>query len=342
MLTKPAIQDELVLECIRAEYGLNAGRLEFLPLGADLGTAVYRVTATDGTAYFLKLRSGEFCEASLSVPRYLNDRGIRQVIPALRTRSHQLWAELTPYKVMLFPFIEGRNGSEKKLTPQQWVDLGGAVKRFHATYIPSGITQGVRREDYSPRWRDGVKEYLGRIAQETFTDSVAIEMAAYLKTKKAEILRIVKRAGQLAILLQKQSPKFILCHADLHIWNLLVAESGRFYIVDWDTLIYAPRERDLMFIGGGLGDSGRRPQDEERLFYMGYGQAPIDPAALAYYRYERVIEDIAAFCEQIFSTNEGGDDRQKALEYIKSNFLPDGTIARAVAADAMIPTDTVV
>ena len=88
-----------------------------------------------------------------------------------------------------------------------------------------------------------------------------------------------------------------------------------------------------MFIGAGLQGDGHTPQEEEALFYRGYGETCIDPIALAYYRYERIIEDIAVFCDQIFLSDEGGQDRERSLEYLKSNFLPNGTIAMAYRSD---------
>jgi spectinomycin phosphotransferase len=92
----------------------------------------------------------------------------------------------------------------------------------------------------------------------------------------------------------------------------------------------APKERDLMFIGGGLMGNKRTPEEEEALFYRGYGPTQVDLRALAYYRCERIIEDIAVECQQIFSTAEGGDDRAQALDYLKANFLPNQTIDLAL------------
>ena len=82
---------------------------------------------------------------------------------------------------------------------------------------------------------------------------------------------------------------------------------------------------------------GAHPQQEEALFYQGYGAASIDSYALAYYRYERIIANIAVECEQLLLTNEGGADREQALRYLISNFEPKGTIEIAYQAATMLP-----
>jgi spectinomycin phosphotransferase len=72
------------------------------------------------------------------------------------------------------------------------------------------------------------------------------------------------------------------------------------------------------------------------LFYQGYGQTRINTIAITYYRYERIIEDIAVYCEQIFLSTGGGEDRVHALENLKSNFLPNSTIEIAVQSDKIL------
>lgn len=339
MLEKPELKDEKIINCLKTEYGLSVEKIAFLPLGADLNTAVYRVVTNDETVYFLKLRRGEFDEATVAVPKYLSDLGIKQIIPSLTTQTGQLWASLAPFKVILYPYVEGHNGFERNLSDQQWVEFGAALKRFHTADIPSAITSSIQREKFSPQWRDTVKMFLERIEAETFDEPVAVEMAAFLKIKGDETLELVKRAERFAQMLQEQPPEFILCHADIHAWNLLIDDNDAFYMVDWDTLIFAPKERDLMFVGGGLGGNGHTPREEEDLFYQGYGQTQIDPIAMAYYRYERIIEDIAVYCGQIFLSDEGGEDRKQSLEYLKSNFLPNYTIEMACQSDKTLRDD---
>lgn len=336
MLEKPNINDEKILRCLSVEYELTAARLDFLPLGADLNTAVYRAETTNGAAYFVKLRRGDVNPACVAVPRHLADLGMPQVIPPIPTRAGQLWSILPPYNVILSPFVHGRNAYERRLSEAQWIEFGAALKRFHTTPFPDAITAGVPREDFSPQWRQIVTQFLERIQHEQFSDPVARKMASFLRGKIRQTRRLVNRAEQLASTLRAQPPATILCHADIHGWNLLIDDDGRLFMVDWDTLMLASKERDLMFIGAGLGDSGFTSRQEETMFYRGYGKVEINRAALAYYRYERIIEDIAVICKQIFLSDAGGADRMMALGFLKSNFLAGNTIARALHADQQL------
>lgn len=333
MLEKPEIQDEKIVACLQDEYGLLAAQVTFLPLGADLNTAVYRVVADDETPYFLKLRRGVFDETSVALPKFLSDQGLEQIIAPLATQTGQLWASLEAFKVILYPFVEGHDGYEVNLSERHWHDFGLALKNIHTVVVPPALIRHIQQETYSSQWREIVKTFLGQVEDGAYDDPVALKLATFLQAKRAEVLELVGRTEWLAQALQAQSPAYIVCHSDLHAGNILIDANDAFYIVDWDNPILAPKERDLMFIGGGQGFAGHSAQEEENLFYRGYGQTQIEPSALAYYRYERIIQDLAVYCEQIFLTNEGGQDRAQALQYLVSNFLPNGTIEIAYKSD---------
>ena len=326
MLEKPDLQDERIFACLQAEYGRQAAAITFLPLGADVNTAVYRVTSGAGVAYFLKLRSGVFDEIAVTLPKFLSDQGVAHVIAPLATLTGQLWAELDTFKVILYPFIEGHNGYEVDLLDQHWVEFGAALKRIHSVALPPALLSRIQRETFSPQWRERVKAFLAHLEAAACVDLIAEKAVALLQSNYATILDLVARTEQFAQVLCTRSPEGVLCHSDLHAGNILIAANGAFYLVDWDNPIFAPKERDLMYAGGGQFGSLRTPDEEERLFYQGYGETAIEPDALAYYRYERIIEDIAVFCEQLLLTDAGGADREQALRYLTSNFEPNGII----------------
>ena len=232
MLEKPKIKDEKIIACLKREFGLRVEEITFLPLGADLHTTAYRVVTVDNTPYFVKLRGGEFVKAFVAVPRFLHNQGMEQIIPSQTTAKGTLWANLDSYAVIVYPFVEGCDGYEINLTDQQRIEFGSALKQFHTAEIPSEMTNGIKQENFSPQFRETVKLFLGRIENETFDEPVAARMAAFLKTKRDETLDLVKRSERLALALQAQSPEFILCHADIHAWNLLIDINCALYMVD--------------------------------------------------------------------------------------------------------------
>lgn len=326
MLEKPHLNDEKILACLREQYALNVVQVAFLPLGADANTAVYRVVSADDRAYFVKLRRGVFDEITAIIPKLLHDKGVKQVIAPLSTLSHRLWAELSEFRLTVYPFVDGQSGFERDLSDSQWVIFGRALKSVHTAMLPPGLFSRIPSETFSPVWRERVRDFQKQIEDHPFDEPVAAKMAAFLKSEQDEINWLVGRAEQLAAIVQTQPLEFVLCHADIHVGNLLIDHDDTLYIVDWDTVTLAPKERDLMFIGGGLGGGGHTPEAEETLFYQGYGQTVINPMLLAYYRCERIVQDIAAYCEQILTTEDGGDDREAGLRQLMSQFLPGAVV----------------
>ena len=332
MLEKPDIPDELIVSRLQEAYGLHADALTFLPLGNDLGSAVYRVVKNDGTAYFLKLRKG-FIEISVTVPLFLKSQGVQEIIVPFETKSKKHWADFGDYKMILYPFIEGKDGFEVEFTDQHWRTLGKALKAIHSAQVPPELKRLITQETYSPQFRESVKSFQAQVENKTFDDPTAAKLAEFMKSKLDEITRLIERAEGLAVELQSKPLDLVLCHSDTHGGNILISDKDELYIVDWDYPMLSPKERDLMFIGGGFIGAGMdnmvRRNQEEALFYKGYGKTEVNLSALAYYRYDSIINDFSAYCEQLLSTNEGGTDREPGFESFVHNFKPRNMIENA-------------
>lgn len=331
MLEKPDISEGLVISRLQDEYKLHVAQIDFLPLGADQGTAVYRVIADDGAAYFLKLRKG-FNEISVTVPLFLKSQEVKEIIAPLETKFNRGWADFGQYKMILYPFIEGKNGFEMELSDSHKRTLGAALKRIHTVKIPLEFKRFIPQETFSPQWRERVKGFQEQAKNRTFIDLTASKLANFIKSKRNEISHLIKRTAELAAELQSRSHELVLCHTDIHGANILITNNDQLYIVDWDAPLLAPKERDLMFVGGGI-DHLWESEGDESVFYEGYGKADIDFTAMAYYRYERVIEDLAAYGEQLLLTDKGGADREQAYERFTGNFEPGQTVEIAKKTD---------
>jgi spectinomycin phosphotransferase len=146
------------------------------------------------------------------------------------------------------------------------------------------------------------------------------------------IHRLVDRAEQLGKQIQDHTQKFVLCHSDIHGGNVLMDGNDIIYMVDWDDPIMAPKERDLMFIGGGVANVWNKPH-EENFFYKGYGKTEINRTILAYYRHERIVEDIAVLGQQLLLTSVDNQNRIESYKHFIDQFEPQGVVEIAFKTD---------
>lgn len=320
-----------ITDCLHANYGINVAKLTLLPIGADMNASVYKAEAND-KSYFIKLKRGHHHDVSTTIIALLHETGIREIIPPIKNKYGQPIQHVDDFTLIVFPFVEGQDGFNRDLSDDQWVTLGKVMRQIHEIDVPCSMQRMIRHEDFSPKWREGVRLLYGRIESPLIADEISSKFIAFMKNHAAIIHQLVERAEQLGKQIQKQLPKFVLCHADIHGGNVLVDGNDIFYMVDWDDPIMAPKERDLMFIGGGVANVWNKPH-EEKFFYKGYGKAEINMAILAYYRHERIVEDIALLGQELLLTSASEQNRIELYKHFVAQFEPQGVIDIAFKTD---------
>jgi spectinomycin phosphotransferase len=331
MLEKPDISESLLETCLLDHYGVEATQIVFLPIGNDENSALYRAEGPGGP-YFLKVRL-HFDVVSATLPKLLSDRGVPGIIAPMENVRGQVWTRAERYHLVLYPFVEGHTGVDLELTDRNWTDLGRALRALHETALPAAIENSLRREMFSSRWRDEVRVLLDREVR--IVDAATEKLAEFWRLRREEIAELVKRAEQLAPIAQSDASPFVLCHGDIHDRNVLIDSAGVLHVVDWDTAVLAPKERDLMFIGGGIGGIWN-DEREAALFYAGYGPTNVQAAVLAYYRYDRIVEDIAVTSHEIMSKEFSDADREKWNWQLERQFLPRHVVEMAYQADSVV------
>lgn len=343
----PNLTADDLIAALRDRYGISAAGIAFLPLGNDAGAWVYQARAEDGAEYFVKVRARLPSEADLRVPRELWQQGITQVVAPLPALAGELWVPVGPYALIVYPFIAGASGKASGgLTDSQWREYGAILRRIHDIAVPPEIERILPREQYhSPSIElvrrldatvesSGADEVAGSVAQfAQSTDPLARDLAAFWRSRRDEIFELVARTEELGARLARAAPPLVLTHGDIHTANVHLDEQGRVWIVDWDETALAPRERDLMFVVGGIHASlvGTR---EERLFFEGYGPTVPDPLALAYYRYVWAVQDVGADGEQVLLLPDAGEvTRREGLEGLMALFAPGAIVSIAQASN---------
>lgn len=329
MKEKPTLLDQRIIDCLNENFGIKVTTLAFLPWGADNNAWVYKATASDQASYFIKLKRDHHLELSATLTRLMFDAGISQIIPPLYTNQGHATQFIDDFSLTVYPFIEGENGFNQSLTDKQWVSLGKALRQVHEMAMPLSIQNQIRVEVYSPQWRIAVRELYLEMEIERALDEFGLKLREFMEANHGVIHQLVNRAEQLAQKLQEQPAKFVLCHSDIHGGNVLVDHNDRLYIVDWDAPIMATIERDLMFIGAGIANVWNKPHEEE-WFYQGYGKIAINKDSIAYYRHERIVEDIAIYGQALILSTAGGSNRQVMYKDFMAMFEPHGVVEMAL------------
>lgn len=330
MLEKPALRDEALIACLRAAYGLPVRGVDFLPIGNDASAWVYRVDSGSGERWFLKLKKGAIDPPGVTIPRYLHDSGIAEVVAPLRTRSGEWWARLEGFSLILYPFIDGDVGMEVGLMDDQWRAFGSTLRQLHRTQLPPELA--IRRETFAPNpaWIRTIESVEARISAADLSTDFEREMAAFWNPRREAIRQIVAQTQTLGQKLRGRSLELVVCHSDIHTANILLDHEGRLFIVDWDGVLLAPKERDLMFIDE-LADQ------QQTLFFQGYGAAAVDAHAIAYYRYEWVVQEFGDYGERVFFMDEAGDEtKHDALRGFMALFDPGDVVEAAYQSDARL------
>lgn len=329
---RQSLPDQRIIDCLNANYGIKVAKLTFLSIGADMDASVYKAEAHDHASYFIKLKHGHHHDISAAIIALLHSAGIQHIIPPIKTKDGQPILHINDFTLIVSPFIEGQDGFSRDLTDEHWLTLGKVMRKIHEIDVPLSIQRIIRREDYSPKWRKAVQALYARIESEPSTDEISSKFITFMKSRSAVIHSLTNRAEQLGKQIQKQSPEFVLCHSDIHCGNVLMDRNDIIYMVDWDDPIMAPKERDLMFIGGGVANVWNKPH-EEKFFYEGYGKAEINMTILAYYRHERIVEDIALFGQQLLLTSEDNQSRAESYKHFIAQFEPQGVVEIAFKTD---------
>ncbi len=284
--------------CLEANYGLQARALTAHGAGLDIHCRTFRVSAREGE-FFLKLRRGSINEAALKTSALLASSGVDGIVPPVPTKKGEMWAPCGDEFLILFEFIEGELLADSRLSDENWRGLGRTLRAVHSFSPPEGLMRAIRQERFDLPCACALRN----LDALQGTGYGAARFLALLRNNRERVASLLEEAESLRR--SCHGLPLVLCHADLHPWNILVDKSGRAQVIDWeDGPLMAPRERDFIFLRD-LGGQALRD---------GYGGHPLVGPALRYFWLEREIEDIAS----TIATVLGGQGASEAMvdEYI--------------------------
>ena len=304
---------------IGEDFGLDVTELTQVHHGADLAAEVWN--ADD--RYAVKWSSGG-TTAAPEVTAYLAGAGVRGVPAPVRTKAGELWSERDGRRLSLMPWIVGARAAEVGLTTEQWTSYGVLLAEVHSTEPSESLKARLPRlNPINARMPALTRALDRRLRTERPQDDLEAELATTWRDHHQTITSVLKQVEDLTG--QDLGGKPVICHADPHLGNVLVAPD-QVHLIDWDDVVLAPAEQDLLFMLGGMGSLGPTAQADLDAFLTGYGPYDVDRTRLTYYRSARAMEDIALWAEQAIT----GPGRADSLRILQGVLGPDGLAVQAL------------
>lgn len=333
MLHPQELSSSQIGQALSQAWGVHADQVVQRPTGADAGATVYQVSSSDGARWWLKCRRYAVDDAVWKVLQYLrSQRGLAEIAAPQPTLNGSPALRLDGMQWTLFAYVEGQSGFESPLSQAQWRRLGAVLRQVHDTALPDALRSGLAQpvfDDDSAVERVGAWLHRGE-ARRPSHDALATQFLHAWQQHRPRLLDTWQRCVQLRERLQDRAWTRVLCHGDLHAGNLLLRADQGLCLIDWDAMLLAPRERDLMFVGAGVG--GRWGRDDPPGFGEGYGAVAVDAARLAYYRHWRILHDVQEFHDLLLEPGAAARppaQRRQALRYMDEQFAPGNVVDSA-------------
>lgn len=319
-----SITSQELVQLLDSSYGLKVENIVFSPVGE--GAWSYIATDASGMKYWVKLIKGDFYRPLVEVPLFLKEHYQFECAPVLRSRKGDSAVALKEYTVIVYEFLEGEIVGDRSLSAEQWEEIGQLLGTLHNSTLPDSLGSTLRREDFA-RFQENAARVVAFAKSEKHIGKTQRQLAELIQGKLDEIAAILTRIKELAKAAEKLNTPYVICHTDAHVWNIFLTTEGKFVLLDWDTVMYAPAERDLMFFTG----------KEQNDFLRGYRKIKPDVQAnemiIIYYKYEWVVQEISDYGERVFFEEINEEAKEHALEKFRELFYPGNVIEQAYGAD---------
>lgn len=286
MLSEPDFLDKLkLIQLLREEYNLTDPQLVFNPMGeCSWG---YFVT-TQNNKYYLKIYHDKNISTSifLATQELYEKVHIDQISHPIKTKQNVVLSKIQEHPVVLLNYIQGNTGEE--IYNAHSFQLGILVAKVHAA-TPHVITS-LEQEDFQNTFAEDVTHFLDSVEKnQHISQSAANKVLSF----KEQIVKGVGRFQNLSHNARLNNAPLVISHGDITSPNVILGSEKSIYLIDWDDLSLAPKEKDFMFF-----------MDKKcHEFFSGYKtvipEITLSNDIIQYYQLKWILGEIKFFTERI-------------------------------------------
>ncbi len=321
MLTPPdGLPEGVLASALRRGWAATAASIAYRPVG--FGSHHWEVADAAGHRWFVtadeleyKRRSaGESLDAafgrlraSLAAASDLRECGCTFVVaPVPALDGEPLVRANDQFGVAMYPFVRGQSFEWGAFTPQHRRGLLELIIALHTA--PGAASRRACADDFAIPHRDGLEAVLGSAAAARDCGPYARPAALLLASYAAPIQRVLARYDHLVAAGRARPARRVLTHGEPHPGNAMLTAEG-WMLVDWDTALMAPPERDLWTLDPGHGSTLSAYADAT-------GSRPL-ASMLELYRLRWDLADIAIDLSRFRRPHRGSLDDEKSWKGLR-------------------------
>jgi spectinomycin phosphotransferase len=216
------------------------------------------------------------------------------------------------YAITVSPLIDGESNEYGPYEePDDRRVMGAVLGRLHAAteHVPTDLP---RREDFALPSRAALVEALHDLDRNWDFGPFAEPARKLLQVSAQALERRLQEYDELAAGVRESSDSWVITHGEPHRANVIRDPQCGVHLVDWDTTLIAPRERDLQMV-----------LDEDLTGWHEYselaGVASLNHEALQLYGRWWELADIAVFVAGFRRPHERTEDTVASWENLASN-----------------------
>ncbi len=321
MLTPPMdLSEASLMAVIERGWGITVASLSYRPVG--FGSHHWVVTDTEDARHFVTVdelspesRRGDevsvhglHLRPALTAALDLRDVGCGFVVAPVPTTTDAPLVQFGSYSMTLYPFIEGESFSFE--APFGHVDRERILELVVALHgVPITAIRPPATDGFVVPWLERLEHAQPRNGRAEADLPLAGEASQLIVDHQAQIRRAIARYRALVARYRSHPGPVVVTHGEIHPGNVM-ATAGGWVMVDWDTALLAPPERDLWRLAQGEGSVLRAYADAT-------GKAPRE-RLIELYEIRWDLADIASFAAELQRPHGDTEDSRKALELLGS------------------------
>lgn len=276
--------NDLIRKTIAEQYGIAIDRITDAPRQFVAETYILDC---QNIQYFCKIVTKPLfirpIVESLPILKSLHEQGMDRAAYPIPTQKGDLYLRAGNALIVLFNYIAARQSEA-----YDYYSFGELIARVHS--MTAKIHIPIPQEKFVYRYADTFPQQLEQIVKGEAGDAISRSLTSLVTKYNDEIHHDYDSFMSLRQELRGGRSRMVITHGDPG-GNTLVKSPTDLYLIDWDSILLAPPERDTWFFV--------HEPEFIRGYRSHYPEYHADPALCRYFTYKRYFEDLVEYFTEI-------------------------------------------